>query len=229
MQYFLIIASLFIFSACNPNKEKSPITPKNPVSYDYDAQELDAETHLMQYVDSFVDRMILAQKDTSSNLTRLNRTSIKFGTNFDPYVIGTCTIYGSGTRIIQINPDFWYGHGTWEGSPAHASSKEQLMYHELGHCVLNRDHLNTTTSGIADSIMNSYHLNFSLYLSYYTDYLAELFWLTANPPAAYVTDLNTNGFNQGPYQYSSTILDSTASMFASGASHGECQFHKEAE
>lgn len=226
MRYLLLI--LFILTACVPGKEKAPVTPKNPVAYDYNEQELDVD-NLLQYVDSFVERMELAQKDTSSNITRLNRTSIQFGTSFAKYVIGTCTVYSSGSRAIHINPDFWYGHGLWEGMPAHASSKEQLMYHELGHCVLNRDHLNSTTSGIANSIMNSYHLDFSVYLSYYTDYLVELFWLESVPPTNYVADLNTNGFNQGPYQYASEAQPNAHVMLSATGQHGDCEFHKEVE
>src|SRR5690606_17670169 len=55
-----------------------------------------------------------------------------------------------------------------------AADREQLMFHELGHCILNRSHTNST-----NSIMYPYHLSANYYINHYVNYIAELFGMTA--------------------------------------------------
>lgn len=55
-----------------------------------------------------------------------------------------------------------------------AADREELMFHELGHCILNRPHVNSTSS-----IMYPYHLGGSGYLANYANYVSELFGFTS--------------------------------------------------
>lgn len=85
---------------------------------------------------------------------------------------GVCLVYSNGYREIQINSLYWdsYSH----------EQREQLIYHELGHCVLNKDHNNghLPESSCPMSIMrsfmfNSYEIN-ECYLPEHNHYMEEL-------------------------------------------------------
>jgi len=77
------------------------------------------------------------------------------------HTIGLCTIYDNGERYIQIDPEFWFNTTD--------NDKQTLIFHELGHCDLNRNH-----TGPA-SIMEVYHINGSEYERHRDYYNDELF------------------------------------------------------
>jgi len=83
---------------------------------------------------------------------------------------GVCLVYSNGYREIRINKDSWdyYNH----------EQKEQLVYHELGHCVFNKDHDNTLRENCPNSIMRSFMFNEheinECYLPNYTHYMHNL-------------------------------------------------------
>lgn len=64
--------------------------------------------------------------------------------------------------------------------------KEALIFHELGHCVLNRDHKDTKTwmlfprgeQEVPESLMNTHGVTSGLYLSRRDYFLTELFTRT---------------------------------------------------
>lgn len=57
----------------------------------------------------------------------------------DQNVTGQCAVNNStGTKTIRIDPVFWESATTLE--------KEFLIFHELGHCYLDRRHLDETNS-----------------------------------------------------------------------------------
>lgn len=55
-------------------------------------------------------------------------------------VIGVCTRWSNGYRQIQIDPTYWNDPYTTE------HEKISLIFHELGHCDLNRDHVTALRS-----------------------------------------------------------------------------------
>lgn len=62
--------------------------------------------------------------------------------------IGRCLTYEDGTKTINIDKVYWSGSSEIE--------KEFLIYHELGHCLLERSHTNIKNQrGVCESIMNS--------------------------------------------------------------------------
>ena len=92
-----------------------------------------------------------------------------FVSEADRIELGWCGAAVNGIESININVVFW------PGIPA--MQKERLIFHELGHCVLNRSHLETISeNGRCLSIMNS-GLNCSDNYSAETreKYLDELF------------------------------------------------------
>lgn len=63
-------------------------------------------------------------------------------------VAGTCTYSSDNPNEITIDESFW--------NSASQKYKEIVVFHELGHCVLGRDHNNNAnSSGICLSLMNS--------------------------------------------------------------------------
>lgn len=86
---------------------------------------------------------------------------------------GVCLKYSSGYREIQINPTHWKNYSL--------EQREQLIYHELGHCVLNRGHndkLMEANTNCPDSIMRSYMFSINeinnCYVPEYNHYMEEL-------------------------------------------------------
>lgn len=57
--------------------------------------------------------------------------------------------------------------------------REQLLFHELGHCILNRPHDDMTTmfgfDTVPQSIMYSSHFPAAIYMEYHPYYILELF------------------------------------------------------
>lgn len=62
--------------------------------------------------------------------------------------------------------------------------KEELLFHELGHCVFNLPHndtemsimwLNSFTLNVADSLMNKYQIGHNIYGWYRAHYLSQFF------------------------------------------------------
>jgi len=63
-------------------------------------------------------------------------------------VLGRCNQSTSGTKQLLIDSIFW--------GKANLTEKEYVIFHELGHCALNRRHLDATnTDGTCISMMQS--------------------------------------------------------------------------
>ena len=86
------------------------------------------------------------------------------------HVAGICTYSSQAPNIVEIDATFWNSNSSF--------IREMVVFHELGHCVLNRGHDETTfTNGVCESIMRSgvgdcldnYNANTR------TNYLNELF------------------------------------------------------
>lgn len=87
-----------------------------------------------------------------------------------PKWMGVC-YYGQTPRIV-LNTYYWQ----WLND----LDREQLVFHELGHCVLNRDHNDqwiTAPDGnyIQASVMNAYDFEWWKYDLYHDFYMRELF------------------------------------------------------
>ena len=53
--------------------------------------------------------------------------------------VGECQLYSDGTRVIQIDSNYW--------ASITSDQKEQLVFHELGHCSLYLGHTPGDMSG----------------------------------------------------------------------------------
>lgn len=89
--------------------------------------------------------------------------------------IGQCTRWTSGYKQIRIDPSYW--------QTASEPARIGLIFHELGHCELNRDHLDTVhyysgihiAGDIPDSIMYPYNFFNYSYEELSDYYFYELF------------------------------------------------------
>jgi len=82
-------------------------------------------------------------------------------------VIGLCETRRDG-RTVTFDPDFWNGVSDVQ--------KEVLSHHELGHCILFRDHRSgRLESGDYRSIMNPIIMGPTMYQANYEYYLNELY------------------------------------------------------
>lgn len=82
--------------------------------------------------------------------------------------IAQCILYSNGRRDIQVDPTIW--------NNADDSAREQILFHELGHCALFLDHISTlNSSNCPVSVMYPYAFgDSSCYLNNRQVYYDEL-------------------------------------------------------
>lgn len=187
----LLIYLLFIFLLGCKQTEKpivyvptaAPITPTAAaISTDFEP-----------YINSFKSEAIVRNKIFDYSSLSVSYDHTLSGSN----VLGVCTWGGLNPPRITINPTYWQA---WAAN-GRVSEMQQLIYHELGHCILNRMHddrtVNTVDNGtaIAISLMNSYHLTPTVYERNYEYYLNELYDQSI---AVLTVNLYYNGTKQFP-------------------------------
>ena len=125
-----------------------------------------------QYIRSFETA---GKKYTQNSNFKVGDIPINFGViEGNKNVQGICHVYTSGEREIIIRKSWWKN--------ADKASKESLVYHELGHCKLDRDHKEDDLSvpsfkgaSIKLSLMNPIIVDSKLFDQYRQGYLQELF------------------------------------------------------
>lgn len=111
--------------------------------------------------DYYVEKYRELKKDALNKSMKKNITIYFY--SLGDSTIGVCQWYSDGSREILIDPNFWYSPSTTE------KDREVLMYHELGHCDLDRDHIDPS------SIMEEYHIGGGEYEDHEEYYKSELF------------------------------------------------------
>lgn len=110
-----------------------------------------------------------AQKNVSIQAESI---TIEFTTHFnEPFWVGSCLVGKNVQPRIRILQSYWI--------TASDARKEQLMFHELGHCLLGREHDQLMTvdqnETIPQSIMTSVMFDDRIYLRHHDYYIHELF------------------------------------------------------
>lgn len=158
MKYLLVASAAIMLSACGNNFDTKQV---------YDPRSISGiDPAFKPYVDVF----------ESKYGSSIGDIPIQFADLTYP-TIGTCTRWSSGHRQIVVDKDYW------DNPDVQDSAKLGLILHELGHCVLNRDHVNslyyyagTHVAGhIPYSIMYPYNFYSNNYLELESYYLEELF------------------------------------------------------
>ena len=118
-------------------------------------------------------------------------------------VIGVCIVWNSQWREIKIDPDYWNADPN-DGGPIDDDEKLSLIFHELGHCVLNRGHLATTFDSngwnVYTSFMNPYIFFSDQYPETRNYYINELF----HPAPGYPTLGGSSGENDDDFIHINT-------------------------
>jgi hypothetical protein len=93
---------------------------------------------------------------------------INFSNELDKKYLGACYKYGRKEqwKEIKINKELWEG--------LDIPQRKALIYHELGHCALNREHKDEYHRSFPVSIMNTYHIAGN-YEEFPEEYNYELF------------------------------------------------------
>lgn len=159
---FVLIFVLALSSCVKKDKKKSKILSGGAT---VETPSADA------YLDTFIEYRAIAGGPADVGLSY-----VEFVTTLGNTTLGTCTM---GTGYIKINENLWRAISK--------ESREELIFHELGHCALNRLHENSTLPNTRPaSLMNSYHMGSSVYIPAYAYYISELF----SVPAATFTGLS---------------------------------------
>ena len=115
------------------------------------------------YVQSFVN-----ESTKSGHPLAVNDLIVKFGPMRSKYERANCSITEGQTPVITVNETTW--------NQITEADRESMMFHELGHCVLLREHrADVDNTGVPVSMMNPYALNTYIYESRRTVYIKELF------------------------------------------------------
>lgn len=121
---------------------------------------------------NIVTQFVALGKQYSGNQNfNVGDVPVNFGNTEDPSFEGVCFSYSDGTTEVIIKESWWVS--------ASQSLKESLLFHELGHCALGRDHDDETIKVAGNtyktSIMNSVIVNPTQYDNHRAGYLTELF------------------------------------------------------
>ncbi len=127
--YFIIGISFLTLSAC----EKEAVVV------------FVVEAPLQVYFDRFIDEAALRGLDVEYPTSQVDA---HIGNITEPNVIGQCSRSESSQHAITIDQRYWRS--------ANDLQREYLIFHELGHCVLGRDHTDDAdTNDNCISIMSS--------------------------------------------------------------------------
>lgn len=109
-----------------------------------------------------------ALSQQSGNPIQVTDLMIQFGSlDSSSAERGECVV-GEGTPTITIDEDYW--------NSSDENTRKTLIFHELGHCVLHREHLTGISSGgYPLSLMNAYTVSGYVYEAETDYYNAELF------------------------------------------------------
>lgn len=141
---------------------------RGPAASDWDIQQgaySNEQTELSKHVKSFYGKMGAAGFNNSPR-----NIKYVFSHSMDIKYAGYCDApVGPGAPpTITINMTYWSAYTTTE--------KEILVFHEMGHCVLNRPHISKTDSrGVAISLMHPILMYAGDYRQKKSYYINELF------------------------------------------------------
>lgn len=136
LHFGLLAGIVFLFARCTPKNEPQPVV---------------IDTIFQKYVDVFLNE---GQKRGQNIKLDSEGITLQFG---DTQINGK--LYGGVTYLethtININKEYW--------NTATEEYREYIIFHELGHLLLKREHLSTLWSnGESKSLMYSYDNAFAL-------------------------------------------------------------------
>lgn len=140
MKQILILLSLFLISSCGL-----------PIIEDLVKRDQETRKHntTNPVFNSYIKSFEAAGSKNGVSVSASN-VPVNFGDTENPNHRGICATYQDGSKEIIIQKSWW------NAQPE--DFKESLIYHELGHCVLGRDHDDHTVN-IAGQIYKTSMMN----------------------------------------------------------------------
>jgi len=139
---FYLLPIALVLVSCEKEASISNTNPQTSLS-DEDYENIHPE--MRSYFIDFQNEAIKRGLDFKTELNLLNTT---FADIANAGVAGQCSWHSSQPNLVTIDTPFW--------NTASKTLREWVMYHELGHCILNRGHNESTNqNGLCISIMAS--------------------------------------------------------------------------
>lgn len=167
MKFIYIMISLFLIS-CGKNQRVKTIIPKEFSKYVQKFEELSTNSYVNK--PARVVGVVMTLTDSLDNETN----GVCYKEELDKSNFGTqLYIMFNGVtksqKYIEISSTYW--------RYATDAEKEALIFHELGHCMLNREHLDgfNLQNNRYYSIMNYFSFEGEIYTRNYQYYIRELF------------------------------------------------------
>jgi hypothetical protein len=134
----------------------------------YTRQFTSTQSGFLSYVSTFEN---YAKIELNNPSFVVSDVPINFGDTENSEYVGVCFTYSNGDKEIIIDKEWW--------DRVSPTSRESLIFHELGHCALNRAHNNEEIEKegkkVRASLMNPGVVSSNDYNSYKPGYLHELY------------------------------------------------------
>lgn len=127
------------------------------------AKIVSIEPQYIKYVKEFEN-----QSSTTNNKVIVDDLVVRTRDDLGGSILAQCRMYSVFTPLIVVSKKYWVTMSETE--------REMVMFHELGHCILNRGHNeNLKEPNIPESIMYPYIFSSDVYLFLKSNYILELF------------------------------------------------------
>lgn len=207
---FLALILLLITSACAPQ---------------FKGQGVKVATEFASYASNFE-----RQSELAGRPVQLSNITIEFDLTLEPpKTVGSAWVLAycqpGFQKVVTVNPYFWNG-GEYKDSlgvkrsitASTTAQKEQVLFHELGHCMMGREHEDGSIPSLdrnimtPSSIMNSFMISTNTYKTNYEYYMKELF--QTNPQKIVYSSGNHGSvkFDETLYVQASTLEEPIASL-----------------
>lgn len=182
---FLSLLILVLSTSCGVKNDK----PQGSVS-----------SELKPYLDKFESYARANGIDVDSYSLSMSFSESMPKSDNGGFVIGYCQRSIEGQNVV-IQGSYW--------NSASVSDREQLIFHELGHCLLGLSHNDTIenapiynwpnayATNVPSSIMNTFHFDSRLYSGNRETYVKRLFGLAKSVPLFWnaPSQIDTNEYN----------------------------------
>lgn len=150
MRYLLLV---LLFISCNQESDQATGLLELTNSKEFDSLKT-----------SFEDEAYIRHINVNASSIKIGFTTSSYFKSITSKGVAFCQ---KDQKQIVINQDAWHGYSDLK--------KEIVVFHELGHCLLNKDHNNNEHLGEKLSIMHERILNPDFYEDNRVHYLDELF------------------------------------------------------
>lgn len=148
----MALAASCAFTSCAPKEEKHEATLSVSGFEDYVRNSEKA-----------------AKEVSAADAVEVTDLIIEFGTLPSANQTGLCEVSGDSTPKITVNEKIW--------ATLDFVSRQQVLFHEMGHCVLHRNHNAEMDSnmGLPKSMMYPFRINGQIYSQFMEQFHEELF------------------------------------------------------